>query len=92
VANVENVWIAELFISEPTAQKLTNRHHLHPQEVREAVLCVSGLRGSWDIHPERGERALVRTFIRGKEVLVVLYPRGPHPSDEWNLGSAYFLP
>jgi hypothetical protein len=85
------LWVAELRISRATARKLASKHGLEAEEVREAVQCVTGLRFIWDRHPQRGLRAIVETRIRGKTVLVVLYP-AEHPlGDAFNLGSAYPL-
>jgi len=83
------IWVAVLGVSPATAQKISGRHHISEHEIRDAVQCVSGLRYTWDLHPTRGRRAIVETFIRGQRVLVVLYPR-PNPyGDAWDLGSAY---
>jgi hypothetical protein len=43
-----------------------------------------------NVHPTRGERFIVRTTIRSRPVLVVLYKREDPLGDSWNLGSAYF--
>ncbi len=72
------VWVAELHISDRTAQKIVQTHRITPDEVREAVVGVVGLRYVWSEDPERGRR-----------VLIVLYPRESTMGDEWNLGSAY---
>lgn len=82
------VWVAQLHISDRTADKLVARHRLDPDDVRLHVECVSGLHGAWDDHPERGSRLLLKVPISGVTVLVVLYPRDGD-EDEWNLGSAY---
>jgi hypothetical protein len=83
------VWVATLHISDRTAKKIVQVHRITPDEVREAVVGVVGLRYVWSKDPERGERAIVETTIRGRRVLVVLYPRQSTMGDEWNLGSAY---
>jgi hypothetical protein len=64
-------------------------HGLAPDEVRDAVQCRRGLTASRDVHPVRGERFIVDTNIRGRQVLLVLYPRPDLMGDSWNLGSAY---
>ena len=79
-------WVAKLFVSERTRQKIATKHRLDVYEIGREVLCVEGLRGKWDEHPERGLRLLVKVRIRDLSMLVVLYPRG---KDEWDLGSAY---
>lgn len=83
------VWVAKLHISARTAQKIVQRHQITPNEVREAVVGVVGLHYVWNEDPERGERAIIETTIRGRRVLIVLYPRESTMGDEWNLGSAY---
>lgn len=85
------IWVAELHISGRTAHKLSTRHGLQPDEVRAAIEQVAGLPYSWHDHPERGLRAIVRTEIRGRPHLVVLYPEPNALGDCWNLGSAYPL-
>jgi hypothetical protein len=86
---VKGLWVARLFISARTAQKIVNRHRITPEEVREAVVCVERLVYVLDLHPERGERAIVEVAIRGRPALVVLYPRADPLGDAYNLGSAY---
>jgi hypothetical protein len=85
------VWVAQLFISEAVAQKINQRHRIEPHEVRSEVVCVAGLRGRWDDHPERGRRAVIDISIRGRLAAVVLYPREHQMGDAWNLGSIYFV-
>jgi hypothetical protein len=88
----ESLWVAELLISDWTAHKIRTQHGLDPDDVRHAVLCTRGLVFGWNEHPERGLRALVRTVIRGREVLIVLYPAGDDAiEDVYHLGSAYHL-
>lgn len=85
------VWVARLHISARTAAKITQRHDITPDEVREAIVCVPGLRGRWHDHPERGRRALVDLLIRGRLAVAVLYPSDSALGDEWDLGSVYHL-
>jgi hypothetical protein len=88
---VTRIWVARLTISERTAEKIIRRHRITPDEVIEAVVCVEGLAFTWHRHPDRGLRAIVQTFIRGRRALVVLYPAGDAFGDVWRLGSAYFV-
>lgn len=81
--------MARLGISPTTARKLSRDHGIQADEVRDAVVCVRGLRFVWHDHPERGRRALVETFIRGVKVMVVLYPASDALGDAYHLGSAY---
>ncbi len=84
------VWVGDLRISRRTADKIRRKHGLTPAEVRRAVVRVADLSYSWENHPTRGLRAIIRTRIRDNEVLVVLYPsRDSQFGDSWNLGSAY---
>lgn len=85
----EVLWVAWLNVSERTAEKVQSRHGLAEQEVKDAVVCQAGLVYVWDDHRERGRRALVRVQIRGRKVLVVLYPTDDPSGDVYNLGSAY---
>lgn len=83
------VWVATLVVSDATEQKITQKHHIRLDELEHAIVCVPGLRGTWHSHPTRGRRVLIEAFIRGRRILVVLYPTSR--PDEWNLGSAYFI-
>lgn len=84
-----SIWIARLSISTRTAHKIAQLHGLTPDEVRDAVQCRSGLLATRKVDPVRGERFYVETWIRGRRVLVALYPRLHGLGDSWNLGSAY---
>lgn len=86
-----SVWIAELLISERTAQKIRHRHDIEPDELRDALVCVAGLIGRWDDDPERGRRALIDVTIRDRLATVVLYPRRHPMGDAWAVGSVYFV-
>lgn len=85
------VWVAVLHISTRTAEKIASRHHLTRDEVRDAVVCVSGLTFAWHSHPDRGDRIIISVEIRGRPALVVLYPTNDAAGDAWSLGSAYFV-
>ena len=85
----EHFWVGELRISEATAQKILNRHGVHADEVRGAIVMVEGLRGRWDHHEERGLRMIAEVSIADRTHLAVLYPRGSATDDSWNLGSIY---
>jgi hypothetical protein len=86
---VDFLWIAELVVSEATAQKLAAKHQLDWRDVRDAVVCVKGLRYAWHDHPGRGRRALVEIEVERRRCVAVLYPVGAVPSDVFALGSAY---
>lgn len=83
------LWVARLIVSQKTAEKLAGRHGLDWQDVRDAVVCVAGLRYAWHDHTERGRRALVEVEIQGRQCLVVLYPVDDSSGDVYALGSAY---
>jgi hypothetical protein len=87
---VRGLWIARLIISPATAQKIIQLHHITPDEVRQAVERVPDLEYVWDFDDERGWRAIVKTVIRERRVLVVLYDAGDPLGDIYNLGGAYF--
>ena len=65
---VPTIWIARLLVSPATAAKLSARHGLSADEVRDALTCVPGLQFRWDRHPARGRRAIVRVVIRQQAV------------------------
>jgi hypothetical protein len=79
------VWVAKLSISRRTAQKITQLHGIPEVEVRDAIECVLGLYGRWDVDPEWGRRALVDVTIRGRLATVVLYPSEHPMGDAWKL-------
>lgn len=83
------IWVARLQISPRTADKISTRHGLQVNDVRDAVQGVEGLPFVWNDDPDRGLRAIVRVKIRGRVILVVLYPTDDPIGDVWNLGSAY---
>jgi hypothetical protein len=85
----EPLWVAKLLISEAVAKKIDSRHHLTPDQVREAVVCVVGLTYAWNDDPERGVRALVEVTVGSRRVLIVLYPVADPMGDVFALGSAY---
>ncbi|MGH3997021.1 MAG: hypothetical protein ACRDTJ_06115 [Pseudonocardiaceae bacterium] len=69
-----SLWVAQLMISDRTAQKIAQLHGITETEVRDSVQCVRGLYGRWDEDPERGRRALIDVVIRDRPATVVLYP------------------
>lgn len=84
-----SLWVAQLIISEATAQKLSAKHGLDWREVRDAIVCVRDLPYTWHDHPERGRRAMVEVAIQGRRCVAVLYPVGTSQEDVFALGSAY---
>src|SRR5262249_28993453 len=77
-------------ISSATARKIVQKHGVAVDELRSALVATEGLRFVWDDDPERGRRAIVETWIRGRRLLAVLYPAADPLGDAWHLGSAYF--
>jgi hypothetical protein len=85
----EPLWVARLIISPATRAKLSSKHSLNADDVRDAIVCVVGLYYRWDDDPERGRRALVEIEIRRVTVIAVLYPVEDPSGDVYALGSAY---
>lgn len=83
--------MAVLYISPDVAHKIINDHEIEPAGVEDAVVCVRRLSFVWDYDAERGWRALVKSPIRRRRALVVLYRADLGDPDVWNLGSAYFI-
>ncbi|MGO8873395.1 MAG: hypothetical protein ACLQPH_18730 [Acidimicrobiales bacterium] len=84
-----HIWVAQLKISQATAEKINGLHGISGQEVKDAVECVRGLPFVWDDDPVRGRRAIVQVNIRGP-VEIALYPKETDAyGDVWALGSAY---
>lgn len=89
---MRSLWIAELAISDRTADEIRGRHHIEPDEVRQVLVCVPGLEYAWHEDEVRGERALVAVAIRGRPALAGgLYEAEHALGDVWNLGSVYFV-
>jgi hypothetical protein len=86
---MRRLWIADLYVSDATRQKLVHVHRLDPDDVRAGLVCRTGLRYAWHEHPERGRRVLVELFVGSARVLAVLYPAGDPEEETWHLGSAY---
>jgi hypothetical protein len=91
MVGMPDLWVAKLNISFRTAQKIINRHGIPIADVRDAVVCRSGLVYVWDEDEVRGPRAIVAAEIRGRKAWVVLYPAPDPMGDAYNLGSAYFV-
>ncbi len=85
---LEKVWVARLHISWRTATKLRAIHAFEPDDVRQAIECVVGIRGKWVVDDARGRRLMVKSLVAGRPALIILY-RASWAHDEWNLGSAY---
>jgi hypothetical protein len=81
--------ITTLRVSHRTQQKIIQKHGLQLDELEDLLVDVRGLNGRWDDDPTRGRRLLLEVFVRGRRVLVVLYPTDTLGT--WNLGSAYFV-
>lgn len=89
---MDRIWVARLSISLRTSNKINSKHNVTDEAVRDSVVCVHGLLGRWGASPTTGaRRAEVETTIRGRPVLVVIYPVADPLGDAWRLGSVYFL-
>lgn len=86
-----DVWVAELRVSERTRQKIIQKHGINEEDVRDAIVCVEGLKGAWDDDARRGRRAILKTSINGRPALAVLYPETSAFEDTWHLGSVYYV-
>ena len=86
---MQTIWVARLWISPRTRDKLINKHGIDSDELRREIVAVAGLPFVWDDHPERGRRAILKIVLNGRRTLVVLYPVASGYEDEYNLGSAY---
>lgn len=89
MAAPESLWVAELIISPRVRAKLLDDHHLDPEDVRRAIVGVSGLRFKARSDPPRGPRAYIEVFIGQVRVLCALYPVDHPMGDVYALGSAY---
>jgi hypothetical protein len=85
----ESLWVAQLIVSDRTAEELSSLHGLDVADVRQAVVGVRGLRYVWHDDSNRGQRAIVETQIDGQRCVIVLYPVSHTLGDVYALGSAY---
>lgn len=82
------IWVGELLISQGVSQKISSKHGLRTEDVRQAIVGIAGLRGHRDESPERGLRYLVSVEIDGHLCVAVLYPSG-RGRETFALGSVY---
>lgn len=86
---MSSLWVAQLLISERMEAKINSKHWITVDEVVAAVEFVPDLSFSWNVHPEHGERVLVKVRLRGADGLVVLYDAAHPLGGVWNLGTVY---
>ncbi|WP_306208441.1 hypothetical protein [Actinoplanes sp. RD1] len=84
------LWVAKIHISARVEEKINSKHQITADEVRAAVECVEGLDYKYSFHEVRGWRWLVKTRIRGRPVMVVLYEAADPLGDIYRLGGAHF--
>ena len=82
-----SLWVAELAISARTAEKLRRKHQLEPDDVRDALVCVRGLR--FVVEDEPSYHVIVEFWLGRDRMLASLYPNAGMAEDAWNLASAY---
>ena len=82
------IWVSELHISSRVAQKISSKHRLRTEDVRQAIVGVAGLRARRDTSPERGLRYLTSVEIDGHPCVAVLYPTD-RDEETFALGSVY---
>lgn len=82
------LWVAVLYCSDRTADKISGNHGLDVAEVHRAVVARRGLRVRRH-EDDRGVRFIARPMIHGAPVLVVMF-RDPDDVDAYHLASAYF--
>lgn len=73
-------------VSENVERKINQLHHLQVDDVLDVLEAPEHM--AWDDDAGRGRRLLVVGTLRGKRVLVVLYPIPGRPN-EWRLATAY---
>ncbi|GAA2565734.1 hypothetical protein GCM10010435_43280 [Winogradskya consettensis] len=89
--HVGGLWVARIQISARTKKKIEQRHGITGDEVRDAVVCIAGLTYKRSYSEERGWRWLIKTQIRERDALIVLYDADDPLGDIYRLGSAYFI-
>jgi hypothetical protein len=86
----QSLWVADLIISPAVRAKLSDeKHRLDPDEVRQSIVAVQGLRFKWRSNLPRSRRVYVEISMGGDRVLAVLYPVDHPIGDVYTLGSAY---
>jgi len=87
---VRSFWVAEVHVSPRIVEKIESVHKLDAEAVVAAVERREVPEASWEEHPHRGWRLLLKVTIQGQRVLVVLYPvTDPAQSDHFHLGTAH---
>lgn len=83
---MSGLWIAELRISDAVATKISSRHRVTADEIREALICVPGL-----TYAHRDDTGCeIQIFLRGREHLAVIFPRhGADPDGVFFLATVY---
>lgn len=76
------LWVARIHISERVEEKINSKHGITADDVRDAVECVEGLECARSHHEVRGWRYLVKTRIRERPTLIVLYDEDFFEDDE----------
>jgi hypothetical protein len=78
-------WIAQIIVSDDTAEKIRAKHNLEPDDIIAAIQSPPARSGRLD--PD-GERLYIQVTMKKRPVLVVLYDAG---DDVWHLASAYVI-
>ncbi len=81
------IWVAVLYCSDRTFEKITNDHGLDFLEVRRAVVCQKALQVRRHTD-NRGHRFIVTVGIGGRPMILVLFP-DPDDVDVYHLATAY---
>lgn len=87
------MYLGLVVIDEPTNAKITGKHHITFDEVRDAVQWPAHPRAKWDDHPKFGRRLIVIGQTAGKSVLCILKPLPEHDenADTWEVKTARWL-
>lgn len=75
-ATMTRPYIGYIEISDAMAEKITSKHQITPEEVRDACQSPNRYRcATWNIHPEYGRRLYVLGETRtGRQIKVILQP------------------
>ena len=85
-------WVSEVHVNPRIAQKIVDDHGLSVEAVVAAVVRREVSEASWDDHPRHGRRLLVKVTIKGRRVLIALFPaKNPAQVNHYHLGTAHVI-
>jgi hypothetical protein len=87
------VYFGLVIIDKPTNAKLSSKHGITSDQVKDAIQWPAHPRAKWEDHPQHGRRAVAVGQTEGKPVLCILKPVPEHDenADTWEVKTARWL-